>query len=267
VAVASACGALGATACATRYGGTDDPGLTNDGGGGADVSTADDGAAPRDAAVAPGDAAPEAAAACLKTETFDDEADALIASVDNMFGGLPTCNIHIGAGVVRWNLSAAAAAALRAGTATALSMTLTRAATSNDCGGSCLNASFTTTAGGLTAAPLRSDWVEATVSWNYTNKAATTWASAGAKTVGQDRGDVAGTAPVDAVMPSITIPLDPAKVAPLWVAGTKVSFVLEAVNSGNFMFITREAGIAANNTTPTAPPPRLSVTYPCPDGG
>jgi hypothetical protein len=265
VAVAWACGA---TACATRYGGSDDPGLTNDGGGGADVRTADD-AASGDAAVAPGDAAPEAAAACLKTETFDDEADALIASSDIPLGTSPVCNTHVGAGVLRWDLSAAAAAALRAGTATALSMTLTRATTSPECSSyaGCLNAAFTSPSGGLSATPLRSDWVEATVTWSYTNKPTTAWASPGAKSVGQDRGDIAGTAPVDAVMPSVTIPLDPAKVSPTWVAGTKVSFVVEAVNAGNLMFITREAGNAANNTTPTAPPPRLSVTYPCPDGG
>jgi hypothetical protein len=259
VAVASACGAFGA-----GDDGAGAPAPTSDGG--ADVTTPDDGAASGDAAVAPADAAPEAAPACLKTETFDDEADALLASTDNMFGGLPTCNIHIGAGIVRWNLSANAAAAIRAGTATALSMTLTRAATSSDCSGSCLNASFTTTGGGLSAAPLRSDWIEATVSWFYTNKTATTWASAGAAAVGQDRGDVAGTAPVDAVMSSVTIPLDPAKVTPIWVAGTKVSFVLQAVNSGNFVFVTREASNPVNNTTPTTTP-RLSVTYPCPDGG
>jgi hypothetical protein len=98
-------------------------------------------------------------------------------------------------------------------------------------------------------------------------KATTLWGSPGAKTINVDRGEVAGTAAVDAVMPSVTILIDPAKVAPLWVAGTKVSFVVEAVNGGNLVFITHEASASASATTPTSPPPILSVTYPCPDGG
>jgi hypothetical protein len=42
--------------------------------------------------------------------------------------------------------------------------------------------------------------------------------------------------------------------------------VLQAVNSGNFVFVTREASNPVNNTMPTTLP-KLSVTYPCPDGG
>jgi hypothetical protein len=266
MAVASACGAFSSSSD-----GADSAEPAGDAAAGTDVSTPD-GAASGDAAVVPHDAAAEAeaAAVCMKTETFGDEADALIASSDTPFGTSPICNIHIGAGILRWNLSAAAAAALKSGTATALSMKLTRAATSTECigfAGGCLNAAFTSVSGGLAASPLRSDWVEASVSWNYTSKPTTSWGSAGAKTLNQDRGEVAGTASVDAVMTSVTIPLDPAKVTPLWVAGTKVSFVVEAVNSGNLVFITREASATASNTTPTTPPPTLSVTYPCPDGG
>ena len=213
------------------------------------------------------------AGTCLKTERVIAEADSLIASSDNMFGGAALCNVHIGACIARFKLSAAAAAAVKAKTASELSLTLTRAVSATECGGGdggCLTGSFTTASGGLAVAPLRSDWKEPTVSWSYTDKPSTKWGMAGAKAIGTDRGNVAGNAVVDATSRSVTIPLQANMVDPIWVAmqadGPKLSFIIEAVNGGNFVFITKEAA-TTSGTAPTTPPATLALTYPCGDGG
>jgi hypothetical protein len=213
------------------------------------------------------------AASCVVTkESFQTEADALLASSDIEFGGQPLCNVHIGECIARFTLSPGAAAALKAGTASSVTLTLTRAISDmGDCGGGdggCLTGAFVTKSGGLVASPLASDWNEPTVTWFYKDKPTIGWRDAGASRVGVDRGGVAGLAGVDNVMTSVTIALDPTKIDPQWVTSArKLSVTVEAVDAGNFVFITKEAA-SAPGLVPTAPPATLVVTYSvCGDAG
>jgi len=207
---------------------------------------------------------------CTKTEEFVAEADSLIASSDTKFGGTASCNVGIGACVVRFKLSAHAAAAVQTRAAAEMSLTLTRAVTSNDCNkgvdGGCLMSPFTAAAGAISTSPMRSDWAEATVTWDWPVQSGTGWGAPGASQPGVDRDAVIGSMPLDAVSPSFTIPMFAKDLDPKWLTmqpdGQKLSFVI-ALNGGALLFITKEASVATNQA-PTTPPATLSITYPCP---
>jgi hypothetical protein len=214
---------------------------------------------------APADGSVEAAppplcdASLMKTESFDSEADGLIA-VDSsqLFGGLPYCNTSVGRCLVRFALSASVRMAMGVGRVVTMNLRLRRADTgpgcnaTNDCTG--LRESGT-----ITVVPARVDWNEAQMTWTVA-QSGTNWAGAGASLPGGDVGGLAGSLVVAATDVTPVVTLDPSAWTSYFTATAKLALRFEVLVDNNrrqFVSVTHELGATPHE------PPKLTVSY-CP---
>jgi len=158
------------------------------------------------------------------------------------------------AALLRFTVSAAAAAAFNGGRVVSVEFTLTRVLNDTACGGSCPSA-----AGTLTIQPLTTNWAEGDgktgsgASWNTRNGSAA-WTQPGALGVGTDIAAADASVAFDGNGLSVSLTL-PGAAFSSFVASSQVAIRIAPSGGAIFVIATRE------NTTYTKP--SMKVTY-CP---
>jgi hypothetical protein len=178
-----------------------------------------------------------------------------ISGGDNTYG-----NINVNSrGILRFALSADAAAAVNDGTAQSMTLTLTRSNCENDpnaCAGTAVTGTFQ-------VFPLTNDWDEGTGS-GYTGadwcrrlagNPGPQWQSPGAEGAA-DRGGPVGALQIDASLSAAAFSLDVSAAAnwKLWAVGGKLSVLIQATD-GMFVYATRESQVFASAH------PKLKICY------
>lgn len=239
-------GSSGGTSGGTGGGGAGGTGGAAGGGGVAGSGGTTSGGAAGSGAAA-GDSGTDAPACTESLTTL--KADSLIdsaqcsGSISN--GGGKYGNVGSnGRALLRFELGAAAAAALQSGAVKGMKLTLHR---SVDCEGDCMNGLAVT--GTFQVFPLRNDWVEKTAAATYSGadycrrtdgNPGSNWQVKGAEGAA-DRGGPAGALTIDAATNTAVFDLDPAQWKS-WVANNEVSLLVERQGTtGTFVYATRES--------------------------
>jgi hypothetical protein len=179
---------------------------------------------------------------------------------DSTFAALPVANVSSGLGSVglfRFTV----APGLSDATLLGARLTFTYAAQSTSCASGCGSCSGIDMPGSLALFPMRSDWVERSVTFNA-RAAGQPWGAPGASLAGVDR---AATPVATIDYPddsSVTFTLDAAQVATLWewAQGDQLSVQLLPTNGAVFVIAAREyAGEGCGDL----PSPRLEIDF-CP---
>jgi hypothetical protein len=174
------------------------------------------------------------------------EADGLISvNSPQLFGLLDVCNMSVGRCVFRFKPTPAAMAAMKDHRVVSLELTLTRADTSTNCGGSCTNLRE---GGTLTAQPLRSDWSEATMNWSSRDSVSGggSWGAAGATAANIDVATDTFNLDVLASTLTPTLTLDASRWPAAFLASDRIAVVTDFQAAGTrkqFVTVAREASV------------------------
>lgn len=200
-------------------------------------------------------------------------ADALLNESDTSgrYGSLSVCNMAFGRCVLRFQLTTDAAAAIKAGRVSRLTLKLHRAKSHDSACGTgkdCTTDAYRQAAT-LFVAPMRNDWEESNVRWARRaglDYVGATWGAPGASRIGTDVGDLAGQQGVTVDETSATVDLAPGTFGDAFVDVSKNPPEL-SLRTEFLQASTRRAFVAVmhESTGGVAPvqPPELSLTY-CP---